>query len=89
MRYSKATGQYTIWTYTTAQSAHAFEATPAADGALLRADGQRLVGASLTYLDAGELLATVPSSGLVALYRRSSVPTTLSAASWSLQPERA
>ena len=93
MRYSKATGQYTLWRYHAAASRAvgaapaAFDAAPIGSGALMRSDGQRLRDASLTYLDAGELLASVPSTGLVALYRRGVVAPPLSADDWSLVPD--
>jgi hypothetical protein len=85
MRYSKATGQYSLWGYRPANgpgSPPTFDAAPLAEGALLRKDGQKLRFASLTYLDAGELLALVPSTGFVALYRRSSVPALIGVESW-------
>ena len=90
MRYSKGTGQYSLWAYhpPTAGEPTAFESTPLAEGSLLRADGQRLKGATLTYLDAGELLATVPSSGFAALYRRATIPpASIPAESWAMVPE--
>ena len=74
---------YTLWRYhaaaaraggaangATTTPPAAFDASPLSEGSLLRADGQRLRGASLTYLDAGELLALVPSTGHVRELRR-------------------
>ena len=93
MRYSKATGQFSLWAYTAAKasglvaSGAAFDASPIVEGALLKSDGQRLRGATLTYLDAGELLALNPSTGHVSLYRRTTVPATVGAERWSLSPE--
>ena len=95
MRYSKLTGQYTLWRYHADAAASAaaagqtppraaFDSAPIGEGALLRSDGQRLRGASLTYLDAGELLATEPTSGHIALYRRALVPAMSSASNWGL-----
>ena len=101
MRYSRATGQYTLWRYhddasrapaAGVPSPVAFAPEPIGSGALFRSDGQRLRDASLTYLDAGELLASVPSTGFLALYRRGRVPAALPAAgkgagAWSLEPD--
>merc|ERR1719231_748212 len=66
--------------------ATAFDGAPLSEGSLLKGDGQKLKGASLTYLDSGELLASVPSTGFVALYRRSAVPTPLvpDASGWAV-----
>ena len=54
-------------------------------------NGQRLRGAVLTYLDAGELLAMLPGTGHAALYRRAPVHEASSASdaatnAWSLAP---
>ena len=97
LRYSRATGQYTLWRYhasasravggAAAAAAAAFDASPIGAGVLLRADGKRLMDATLTYLDAGELLAYAPSSGHIGLYRRGLVASALSADTWSLAPE--
>ena len=108
MRYSKATGQFSLWGYSpTADAAKGaagrsaaglaagaiFDAAPLAEGSLLRSNGQRLKGATLTYLDAGELLAMVPSTGHIAIYRRANVPAPaassggVAGSSWALAPE--
>ena len=90
MRYSRATGQYSLWEYHKPGASGenvAFGGSPIAEGSLLRTDGQGLKGASLTYLDAGELLAVVPSTGHVALYRRGTVPPAIPAESWAMLPE--
>lgn len=89
MRYSKTTGQYSLWSYHSANDLGeaAFGGAPLTEGSLLKKDGTKLKGASLTYLDAGELLATVPSTGYVALYRRQTVSPQLAAESWAMVPE--
>ena len=70
LRYAKATGEYSLWRFNSALDASPFEEAPVSEGTLLRADGKRLRDATLSYLDMGELLAHVPSSGYVALFRR-------------------
>ena len=89
MRYSKTTGQYSLWSYHSANDLGeaAFGGAPLTEGSLLKKDGTKLKGASLTYLDAGELLATFTSTGYVALYRRQTVPPQLAAESWAMVPE--
>ena len=70
MRYSKATGEYSLWRFNAGADQQPFEDAPLSEGTLLRADGRRVRDAALTYLDMGELLVHVPSSGYVALFRR-------------------
>ena len=79
MRYSRATGEYSLWRFsplvveaaTVAGGGGApFDAFPLSEGTLLRGDGKRLRYALLSYLGRDTLLASELSSGYMALFRR-------------------
>jgi len=81
MRYVRATGDYSLWRFqptvlasglrdTLLRSGPPFDMVPASEGILLQADGKRLRHAVLTYLERGVVLASVPSTGYLAVYHR-------------------
>ena len=85
MRYSKATGAWSLWRFNAPAPLTrraAFEDAPLREGQLLRGDGRRLRDAVLTYMDMGELLAAVPSTGYLALFRRTEPALESGEATW-------